>query len=120
MNLQVTPRTTDSHVPVREGSSRPLRAAIGVVVIAGILGGYYLYTHMAGNSGRVPRNVTAPVRVATVHQRNMAVIERTIGTVVANSVVSVTARVQGQLISVHFKEGQLVRKGDLLSQIDPA
>ena len=50
----------------------------------------------------------------------MQVIERTIGTVVANSVVSVTARVQGQLTSVHFKEGQLVSKGDLLFEIDPS
>jgi multidrug efflux system membrane fusion protein len=49
----------------------------------------------------------------------MAVVEHTIGTVVANATVAVTARVQGQLVSAHFREGQLVKKGDLLFEIDP-
>ena len=121
MNLQVTPRTADTPLLARDSSARPVRAAVGIALIAAILGGYYLYTHLAeSNSARGPRIVTAPVKVARVQQRDMQVIERTIGTVVANSVVSVTARVQGQLISVHFKEGQLVKKGDLLFEIDPA
>ncbi len=49
----------------------------------------------------------------------MPVVERTIGTVVANSTVSVNARVQGQLTKAYFKEGQMVKTGDLLFQIDP-
>ena len=65
------------------------------------------------------RASSAPVRVANAEQRDMAVVEHTIGTVVANSTVSVTARVQGQLTKAYFKEGQLVKKGDLLFQIDP-
>ena len=39
----------------------------------------------------------------------MAVIERTIGTVVANSYVQITARVQGNLDKAYFKEGQMVK-----------
>ena len=49
----------------------------------------------------------------------MAVVERTIGTVVANTTVQVTAAVQGVIDSAYFKEGQFVKKGDLLFQIDP-
>ena len=49
----------------------------------------------------------------------MSVIERTIGTVVANSTVSVNARIQGQMIKAFFKEGQMVKAGDILFQIDP-
>jgi membrane fusion protein, multidrug efflux system len=49
----------------------------------------------------------------------MAVVEHTLGTVVANATVQVTARVQGTLESANFKEGQFVKKGDLLFQIDP-
>ncbi len=61
----------------------------------------------------------APVRIATVEQRTMQVIERTIGTVVANSTVSVNARVTGQLTRAFFREGQMVKTGDPLFQIDP-
>jgi multidrug efflux system membrane fusion protein len=63
--------------------------------------------------------MAAPVRVAPVEQRDMKVIVRTIGTVVANSTVSVNARVQGQLTRAFFREGQMVKTGDLLFQIDP-
>ena len=49
----------------------------------------------------------------------MPVVERTIGTVIANSTVLINTRVQGQLVKAYFKEGQMVRQGDLLFQIDP-
>ena len=52
-------------------------------------------------------------------QRDMAVVERSLGTVVANTLVQVSARVQGTLDRANFKEGQFVKKGDLLFQIDP-
>jgi multidrug efflux system membrane fusion protein len=60
-----------------------------------------------------------PVIVATAASRNVTVVEHTIGTVIANSTVQITARVSGQLLSASFKEGQIVRAGDLLFQIDP-
>ena len=49
----------------------------------------------------------------------MPVVERTIGTVMANSTVQVNARVQGQMLSAFFKEGQMVKVGDPLFEIDP-
>src|SRR5258706_2967142 len=61
----------------------------------------------------------APVRVAKVVRRDMPVVERSLGTVIANTTVQLAARVQGTLEKVHFQEGQFVRKGDLLFQIDP-
>jgi multidrug efflux system membrane fusion protein len=42
-----------------------------------------------------------------------------LGTVTAFQTVTVKPRIDGQLISVNFKEGQFVNKGDLLAQIDP-
>jgi multidrug efflux system membrane fusion protein len=121
MNLQVTPHRTIPDQSEQGSSRSPVRFLVGSALLVAILGGYYFYTHMSdGNAGRAGRNAAAPVKVALVEQRDMQVVEHTIGTVVANSVVSVTARVQGQLTSVHFKEGQLVKKGDLLFEIDPA
>ena len=65
------------------------------------------------------RSNAAPVRVAQVARRDMQVIRRTPGTVVANTMVQITARLQGIIESANFKEGQFVKKGDLLFQIDP-
>lgn len=60
-----------------------------------------------------------PVRVATAQIRDVTVQEHTIGTIVANNTVQVTSRVEGQLVAAHFKEGDIVHKGDLLFQLDP-
>jgi multidrug efflux system membrane fusion protein len=60
-----------------------------------------------------------PVVVSKVQVRNVSVSERTIGTVLANTTVQVTAQVTGQLLAVGFKEGQIVHQGDLLFQLDP-
>lgn len=61
----------------------------------------------------------APVRTAPVEQRDMPVVEHTLGTVLANVTVQVAARVQGKLERAGFTEGQFVKQGDLLFQIDP-
>jgi multidrug efflux system membrane fusion protein len=60
-----------------------------------------------------------PVAVAAVEQKAMPVQIQAIGTVEAYSVVSIRAQVGGELTRVHFKEGQDVKKGDLLFTIDP-
>src|SRR5580693_4044688 len=60
-----------------------------------------------------------PVRVARAVQRTMPVVEHTIGTVIANAIVQVTARVSGELESAPFTEGQIVQQGQLLFQLDP-
>jgi multidrug efflux system membrane fusion protein len=121
MNMQVPPPTSDreasTHDP-REGGSSARRYVIGGIALLLVLGGYYYWTHSASKAP--PRAVPpAPVRVGTAVQRDMQVVEHTIGTVVANSMVSVTARVQGQLTKAYFKEGQMVKEGDLLFEIDP-
>ena len=60
-----------------------------------------------------------PVRVGTVTQSNVTAYEQTIGTIIANATVNVTARVDGQLDSAAFTEGQMVKAGDILFRLDP-
>ena len=90
----------------------------GAALLA-VLGGYWAFNHHGTETQRGPRLAMAPVHVAQVEKRDMPVIERTIGTVLAFQTVQVTPQVQGRLQQVFFKEGQMVKKGDLLFQIDP-
>ena len=60
----------------------------------------------------------APVRVATVASRTMPVELQAIGNVEAISAVTIKAQISGQLMRVHFKEGDFVKKGQLLFTID--
>ncbi len=60
-----------------------------------------------------------PVTVSTVIQKTVPVQLRTIGNVQAYSTVSVKTLIGGEIIRVSFKEGQDVKRGDLLFTIDP-
>jgi membrane fusion protein, multidrug efflux system len=68
----------------------------------------------APGSGRPP----APVVVSTVEQRNVPVQITAIGNVEAYQTVQVRSQVNGQIESIHFKEGQEVRQGQLLYTLD--
>lgn len=117
MNVQVSP-PKGAQVHSEGRIAAPARKyLIGGAALIVALGGFWYFTHASAPPPR--RNVAAPVRTATVEQRTMDVIERTIGTVVANSTVSVNARVTGQLTKAFFREGQMVKTGDPLFQIDP-
>ena len=59
-----------------------------------------------------------PVSADVVKKGNMGVYINALGTVTPVYTVSITSRVAGQLMDVHYKEGQIVHKGDLLATID--
>jgi multidrug efflux system membrane fusion protein len=107
-----------SSLPAAGLSRRVKSLVLGGGLLVLVLGGYW-YFNNRGDGGADKRNNAAPVRVAVVEQRDMAVVERSLGTVIANTLVQLSARVQGTLESAQFKEGQFVKKGDLLFQIDP-
>ena len=60
-----------------------------------------------------------PVAADTVRQGNIGVYINALGTVTPVYTVTVTSRVVGELKEVHYREGQIVHKGDLLAVIDP-
>lgn len=77
----------------------------------------------AGHRGRggpaAMANVPQPVQVAAATQGEMPIVLSALGTVTPLASVTVKTQLSGYLQSVAFQEGQLVKKGDLLAQIDP-
>ncbi len=71
----------------------------------------------SGATSTQPRAV--PVTVATASRRDVPVYLEGLGNVVAYQTVTVRTQVDGRLVSVLFREGQRVRRGDVLAQIDP-
>src|SRR5437660_5422637 len=67
-----------------------------------------------------PQLPAAPVVVATVTEQNMPVQVQAIGNVEAIATVSIKPQISGELVQVHFNEGDYVKKGQLLFTIDPA
>ncbi len=60
-----------------------------------------------------------PVTAVITKKADFDVYLKSLGTVIPMNTVTVKSQVAGQLMSVNFKEGQIVKKGDLLSEIDP-
>jgi membrane fusion protein, multidrug efflux system len=105
----------------RTGSAR---LVIGLVmVIAGLLGGYIVFrshsTHPAGAAGHNAQAAPQPVGAATIGQGDIRVIINALGTVTPIATITVQTQINGQLQEVAFTEGQMVKKGDFLAQIDP-
>ena len=60
-----------------------------------------------------------PVRVSEVKQGDFPIYYKALGTVTALNTINVRSRVGGELVKVYFKEGQMVKAGELLAEIDP-
>lgn len=71
-----------------------------------------------GNGGQPP-NMAVPVVVATAHRGDLPVYFNGLGTVTAFNTVTVRSRVDGQIVKINFTEGQNVKEGDALIEIDP-
>ncbi|MCA8063105.1 MdtA/MuxA family multidrug efflux RND transporter periplasmic adaptor subunit [Burkholderia sp. AU31624] len=133
-----TPPSKDPASPAARRPRRTLMAgALAVVVIGGLLWWHpWNRTPAAGSTaqgtaasaGSAKRgrggpaamaNIPQPVQVATATQGEMPIVLSALGTVTPLANVTVKTQLSGYLQSVAFQEGQIVKKGDLLAQIDP-
>ena len=100
---------------IRQADSRT-RLIVGIIAL---LAAVYVAYRLLSGPAAPPKPPPPPVMVAKIVVADVPVIEHTIGTVMSVATVQVTARVNGQLVTAYFKEGQMVHAGDLLFQIDP-
>jgi len=73
----------------------------------------------AGGPAGGPGDRVVPVQTATAEKKDVPIWIEGLGTVAAFQQVTVRAQVDGRLDKVHFAEGQAVKRGEVLAQIDP-
>jgi membrane fusion protein, multidrug efflux system len=95
-------------------------AALGLVALLAFVA-YRISTGTQSPNGPGKGQQTAPqpVAVATIGTGDIRVIVNALGTVTPIATVTVKTQVNGQLLKVGFEEGQTVKKGDFLAQVDP-
>lgn len=103
----------------------PRRWLLGLLLLSLLAGGAYLVLTKLGDAqppahkrGSDPPDKALPVVVVAVHKSDVDVYLAGLGTVTPLNTVTVKSRVDGQLIKLTFMEGQFVRAGDLLAEID--
>lgn len=108
-------------------SPKALVALAGLLLVVGFLGWRYLPSRAsevgatsADASKRQGKGLAPiPVTIQPVQKQDFKVYLNGLGTVQPYDTVTVRSRVDGQVIKVDFRQGQMVNKGDLLVQIDP-
>ncbi|EOH6069023.1 MdtA/MuxA family multidrug efflux RND transporter periplasmic adaptor subunit [Klebsiella michiganensis] len=120
-----------------KGSNRSRWAAVLVVAIVAGAAYWFWQGREAANSGAPTATgarqqgpgggrpgrfgaALAPVQAATATSEAVPRYLSGLGTVTAANTVTVRSRVDGQLLAIHFTEGQQVKAGDLLAEIDPS
>lgn len=130
----MTPKPNQSSLTKQAGKFAPW--LIGVVLALGAAGAWWYSQHRgqaaqdsAGPAGSAPKGKNAgrfggankiqPVSVALVKRQDIRVNVTAIGTIAAANTAVVKAKIDGELKAIHFQEGQVVKAGALLAEIDP-
>jgi len=119
-------------------SRHPSRWLLAFILLLAVvaIGGYFLGKRSSANTDQKSNAVNPPggtqmrpgfggstgpipVRVASAVTADFALYHKALGTVTASNTINVRSRVAGELVKVFFEEGQKVKAGDLLAEIDP-
>jgi len=95
---------------------------LAILILALAVGGGVVYANRSDDAEAVPSaraEAAIPVSVQTVEERHVQLWQEFSGRLEAVDEVDIRSRVSGTIRAVHFKEGSLVKAGDLLITIDP-
>jgi multidrug efflux system membrane fusion protein len=116
----VAPPVGSDKPVAKSGRRRPL--IVGLIMIGVASVGYLGWQHFAHSPSAAVPDPPPPVPViaATVQKQNFPIVLTGIGNVAALNSATVRSMVTEQIISIDFKDGQDVKKGQLLAQLDPS
>jgi multidrug efflux system membrane fusion protein len=116
-----------------KGSLKSRWAVAAGLIVMVLAAAWYWHSHSTAPAGATsqPRPAgggrhgmrggpLAPVQAATAVNKSVPLYLSGLGTITAANTVTVRSRVDGQLMAIHFQEGQQVKAGDLLAEIDPS
>ncbi|MGC1635890.1 MAG: efflux RND transporter periplasmic adaptor subunit [Candidatus Acidiferrales bacterium] len=113
-------QTTDTPTQEHRGHWWIWILAILVVGVGGLI--YYRNRQSAAQAAKAKAalaNRSVPITTGTVNKGPIGVYINALGTVTPVYTATITSRVDGQIVSVNYREGQMVHKGDVLIEIDP-
>ncbi len=116
-----TPHQTDPETATgwRRLLTRRTLIVVGVLLALVVLA-LLVKPHVTKPAGRFgPAGAPMPVATAAVTTGTMPIVVNGLGTVTPISTVTVQSQISGQIVQIAFREGQTVKKGDLLMLIDP-
>jgi multidrug efflux system membrane fusion protein len=113
-------RLSTDRAAAQHGRRGPL--LVGLVTIGVVTAGYLGWQHFAPNRSATKQEPPAPVPViaTTVQQRDFPIVLTGIGNVTALNSATVRSLVTEQILSIDFKDGEFVKKGQFLAQLDPS
>jgi membrane fusion protein, multidrug efflux system len=123
MSLQLSPNDADQSAYGASGSRRRktiwwIIGGIALLVLI-IVGARYRAATPAGPGGRAGMNAALTVGTAAVSTGDIPITINALGTVTPLATVTIHPQINGPLNKINFTEGQMVKRGDLLVQIDP-
>jgi membrane fusion protein, multidrug efflux system len=116
--------------PVREGwqVAKLIKRILAIAVFGAIVGAVFYASVLpgmekqaaGGRRAKMAGNGAVPVLIAQARIADVPLYLDGVGTAKARNTVTVRPQVDGRILSINFKEGQEVKRGDLLAKIDPS
>jgi membrane fusion protein, multidrug efflux system len=100
--------------------SRQILFIIAGVAFASLAAAIIFWRHTSSQAAQTAARPSVPVTVTEAIARDVPIYSHALGTVQALNTVAIRAQVNGQIVSINFRQGQEVHRGDVLAKIDPA
>ena len=100
--------------------SRQIFFIIAGIAVASLAAAIIFWRHTTSQAAQTAARPSVPVTVIEAAVHDVPIYSHALGTVQALNTVAIRAQVNGQIVSINFRQGQEVHQGDVLAKIDPA